>query len=595
MTREGAPCPRPGKSRRILAADIVGYSRLAGADEDRTLSRLRGLRSDLVDPAIAAHHGRMVKRTGDGSLIEFRSMVDAVRCAIEVQNGMVERNAGVPADRRIQFRVGIHLGDVVEESDGDLMGDGVNIAARLEGIAQPGAICLSEDAYRQVKGRLDLSVIDLGPTQLKNIADPVHAYSLEIGVAAQAKLTETKPREPRERAGLTLPDKPSIAVLPFQNMSGDPEQEYFADGMVEEIITALSRVRWLFVVARNSSFIYKGKAIDIKQVGRELGVRYVLEGSVRNAGRRVRITGQLIDAIDGTHLWADRFDGSIEDVFELQDQVALSVAGVIEPALEAAETRRSSNRPTCDLTAYDFYLRALPLWRSLDRSDMFTAVRLLESATEHDPRFGPALALDAVCRHHMDINGWIEDRDANRRTAVALARRALLVAGDDPDVLAYCGFALGYFGEDIGSAMALIDRALELNINFARGWFWSGWVRLYAGERETAIKHFETSMRLSPRDRWAIHLTGIGIAHFFAHQFDEAAAKLRVSLVEIPGHATTYRFLAACYAHMGKLDDARNILERLLALTPDVVPSLTNFRNPDDRALLLAGLQLARA
>jgi TolB-like protein len=382
--------------------------------------------------------------------------------------------------------------------------------------------------------------------------------------------------------------------LPFTNMSGDPEQEYFADGMVEEIITALSRIRWLFVIARNSSFIYKGKAIDIKQVGCELGVRYVLEGSVRKAGQKVRITGQLIDALDGTHLWADRFDGSVENVFDLQDTVAIKVAGAIEPTLQAAEIRRSSTRPTQDLNAYDLYLRALPLWRSLNRSDLFNALELLEAAIQHDPRFGPALALAAVCRHHLDINGWTENRETNRHSAIDLARRAILVAGDDPDVLAYSGFALGYFGEDIGSATALIDRALELNANFARGWFWSGWVRLYAGDLETAIRHFETSMRLSPRDRWAIHLTGLGIADFFGRRFDEAAAKLRASLDEIPGHATTYRFLAASYAHMGKLDDARDILKRLRALTPVVMPSLTNFRKSEHRALLLAGLQLAK-
>ena len=351
------------KLAAILAADVVGFSRLAGADEDRTLARLRALRSDLIDPTIAVHHGRVVKRTGDGALVEFRSVVEAVRCAVEIQNAMVERNAGVPAERRIDFRIGIHLGDVVEESDGDLMGDGVNIAARLEGIAQPGTICLSEDAYRQVRARLDLEVNYLGQTQLKNIAEPVRVYSLQVGLPAQPKAvspvepaTEEKP-VPR----LALPDKPSIAVLPFQNMSGDPEQEYFADGMVEDIITALSRARWLFVIARNSSFTYKGKVVDTKQVGRELGVRYVLEGSVRKAGARLRITGQLIDAITGAHLWADQFDGSTEDVFELQDKVALSVAGVIEPALQEAEIRRSTARPTSDLTAYDLYLRALPL------------------------------------------------------------------------------------------------------------------------------------------------------------------------------------------------------------------------------------------
>jgi len=297
------------KIAAILFADIVGYSRLAGADEDRTLARLRGLRSDLIDPAIAAHHGRIVKRTGDGALVEFRSVVDAVRCGIEVQNGMVERNAGLPPERRIEFRIGIHLGDVVEESDGDLMGDGVNIAARLEGIAKPGAICLSEDAYRQVKSRLDLAVSDLGPTQLKNIAEPVRVYSLEVGVPAPAKpAPQAEPATPETSVRLALPDKPSIAVLAFQNMSGDPEQEYFADGMVEEIITGLSRIKWLFVIARNSSFVYKGKAVDVRQVGRELGVRYVLEGAVRKAGNRVRIAVQLIDAADGAQTWSNRFE-----------------------------------------------------------------------------------------------------------------------------------------------------------------------------------------------------------------------------------------------------------------------------------------------
>jgi adenylate cyclase len=307
------------KLAAILAADVVGFSRLTGLDEDRTLARLRALRSDLIDPTIAVHNGRVVKRTGDGALVEFRSVVDAVRCAIEVQNAMVERNAGVPSDRQIEFRIGIHLGDVVEESDGDLMGDGVNIAARLEGIAQPGAICLSEDAYRQVRARLDLEVSDLGQTQLKNIVDPVRVYSLRVGLPAQAQpSTPIAPvqaaNEEKPTASPALPDKPSIAVLPFQNMSGDPEQEYFVDGMVEDIITGLSRIKWLFVIARNSSFTYKGKSVDVRHVGRELGVRYVLEGGVRKAGNRLRITAQLIEAETGAHLWADRFDGALDDV-----------------------------------------------------------------------------------------------------------------------------------------------------------------------------------------------------------------------------------------------------------------------------------------
>src|SRR5713101_2000023 len=305
------------KIAAILVSDVVGYSRLAGADEDRILARLRALRSDLIDPTIAVHKGRVVKRTGDGALVEFRSVVDAVRCAVEVQNGMVERNAGLPPERRIDFRIGIHLGDVVEESDGDLMGDGDNIAARLEGIAKPGTICLSEDAYRQVKARLDLAVTDLGQTELKNIADPVRVYSLQVGVPAQAK--PAAPAEPavleKPSPQLALPDKPSIAVLAFQNMSGDSEQEYFADGMVEDIITGLSRIKWLFVIARNSSFVYKGKAVDVSQLGHDLGVRYVLEGGVRKVGNRVRITTQLLEAETGVHLWADKYDGGLEDVF----------------------------------------------------------------------------------------------------------------------------------------------------------------------------------------------------------------------------------------------------------------------------------------
>src|SRR5271155_5805055 len=382
------------KIAAILAADVVGYSRLAGADEDRVLARLRTLRSDLIDPTIAVHNGRVVKRTGDGSIVEFRSVVDAVRCAIEVQNAMVERNAGVPEDRRIVFRVGIHIGDVVEESDGDLMGDGVNIAARLEGIAEPGAICLSEDAYRQVKARLDLAVADLGATQLKNIAEPVRVYSLQVGLPAQAKPAAPVEAKSEEKppARLALPDKPSIAVLPFQNMSGDAEQEYFVDGMVEDIITGLSRIKWLFVIARNSSFVYKGKAVDIRQVGRELGVRYVLEGGVRKAGGRLRVTGQLIDAETGAHLWADRFDGGIDDVFDLQDRITDKVIGIVEPSLHRSEIERARRKRPENLDAYDLYLRAVPHLLDVGPSGARMAAALLEDALKLQPDYATAHA-----------------------------------------------------------------------------------------------------------------------------------------------------------------------------------------------------------
>jgi len=381
----------------ILAADVAGYSRLIEADEEGTLGRLKALRTEVIDPKIAGHKGRIVKTTGDGLLVEFASVVDALRCAAEIQAALAESNAALPPDRRIEFRVGVNVGDVVE--DDDIFGDGVNVAARLEGLAEPGGICVSARVQEDTAGKLDLAFEDMGEQSLKNIARPVRAY--RVGPASGPAFT-------RASFGPTLPDKPSIAVLPFANMSSDPERQYFVDGMVEEIITALSRIRWLFVLARNSSFTYKGQAIDVKQVGRELGVRYVLEGSVRKAGQRVRITGQLIDALAGTNLWADRFDGSLEDVFELQDKVASSVAGVIEPALQAAETARSSGRPTTDLTAYDLYLRASAMFSS--SAQVPEALRLMEQAIGRDPRYGPALALAAHCCLRLVLDGRSEDR-----------------------------------------------------------------------------------------------------------------------------------------------------------------------------------------
>jgi adenylate cyclase len=358
----------------ILAADVAGYSRLIGADEGGTLERLRALRRELLDPKIAEHRGRLVKTTGDGLLVEFGSVVDALRCAVEVQREMAGHNVGVPLESRIELRIGINVGDVVVE-DGDIFGDGVNVAARLEGLAEPGGICVSARVQEDAAGRLDLAFEGIGEQQLKNIARPVRVYRVALARAVAAV-----PHPP-------LPDKPSIAVLPFANMSGDPEQEYFVDGMVEEIITALSRIRWLFVIARNSSFTYKSQAVDVKQVGRELGVRYVLEGSVRKAGGRVRITAQLIDTTNGAHLWADRFDGALEDVFDLQDKVAVSVAGVIEPALEAAEIARSASRPINDLTAYDLYLRAYAMVLS-STAQVPEALRLMEQAIARAPHYG---------------------------------------------------------------------------------------------------------------------------------------------------------------------------------------------------------------
>ncbi len=543
----------------ILAADVAGYSRLMGADEEGTLERLKALRLELLDPKIAEHHGRIVKTTGDGMLVEFASVVDAVRCAVAVQQAMPERNTGIAANDRIELRIGINLGDVIVEGD-DLYGDGVNIAARIEALADPGGVFVANTVHDHVRDRLPFA---------------------RDGIAAKT------PPLP----ALPLPDKPSIAVMPFANMSGDPEQEYFADGMVEEIITALSRIRWLFVIARNSSFTYKGQAVDVKQVGRELGVRYVLEGSVRKAGSRVRITAQLIEAATGAHLWADRFDGSLEDVFELQDKVAVSVAGVIEPALQAAETARSAGRPTDDLTAYDLYLRAyamvLPSARQIPE-----ALRLMEQAIARDPRYGPALAWAGFCCHRLFHDSQSKDPAADRRKGIDFARRALEVAGDDPGVLANAAQTLAYFGEDIGAAIALIDRALALNPNYARGWNISGVLRLWAGLPDVAISHAEASLRLSPRADVGVSLTLIDASHFYAQRFDEAVPRLRVAVEEYPGFPQPYRVLAACYAHMGRLEDARAIVERLRAINPVVVPDADYMRNSDHRELLLSGLRL---
>jgi adenylate cyclase len=571
----------------ILAADVAGYSRLMGQDEEGTLAALKAIRREVGDPKVKEHHGRIVKTTGDGLLIEFASVVDAVRCAVEVQQAMAERNADVPQARQIAFRVGINLGDVIIE-EGDIFGDGVNVAARLEALAEPGGICVSQVVRNQVRDKLDVAFEDLGEQRLKNIARPVHVYRVRpLGSGPSAGETDavSPPAPP-------LPEKPSIAVLPFQNMSGDPEQEYFADGMVEEIITALSRIRWLFVIARNSSFTYKGQAADVKRVGRELGVRYVLEGSVRRAGGRVRITAQLIEAETGAHLWADRFDGSLEDVFDLQDKVASSVAGVIEPALHAAETARSAGHPTTDLSAYDAYLRAYAmLMRSA--TQIPRALELLEEAIARDPDYGPALAWAAVCWQRLCTDGTSKDVEADTRKAIDYGRRALRVAGDDPATLANAAIALALLGEDIGAMTALVDRALALNPSYARGWHVSGLLRLFAGEPEAALEQGETALRLGPRGKIGFVRFLIGAALFLSHRFEEAIPALVLAIEDDPDHPAPWRFLASCYAHLGRLDEARKAVTRLRAITPLVTRSYDVLRRAEDRELLLSGLRLA--
>lgn len=585
------------KLAAIMVADVVGFSRLTGADEDRTLARLRALRSDLIDPTIAVHKGRVVKRTGDGAIVEFRSVVDAVRCAIEIQNSMIERNAGLPPERRIEFRIGIHLGDVVEESDGDLMGDGVNIAARLEGVAQPGAICLSEDAYRQVKSRLDLAISDLGETKLKNIAEPIRVYSLQFGNTVGKAAALTGAATSRAPAP-SLPEKPSIAVLPFQNMSGDPEQEYFADGVVEDIITALSRFRQLFVIARNSSFVYKGRAVDVKQVSRDLGVRYVLEGSVRKAADRIRITAQLIDASTGMHLWAERFDGGLQDIFDLQDQVTARVVGEIAPKLEQAEIERAKRKPTESLDAYDYFLRGMANVNHWTRAANDEALRLFYKAIELDPEFGSAYGMAAWCYIWRKLNGWVIDRAQETSEGTRLAKRAVELGKDDPVALSRGGHALAWFIRDLDNGAAFIDRALALNPNLAAAWNLSGWVRAYRGELDLSIEHHAQAMRLSPLDPILYNMhVGTAFAHFLAGRYDEASAWANKALREQPNYPAANRVLAASNALAGHMNEAHDAMARLRELDPSLrVSNLTEvlpLRRPEDLARFAEGLRRA--
>jgi adenylate cyclase len=558
------------KLAAILVSDVVGYSRLAGSDEDRILARLRMLRSDVIDPTTAVHNGRVVKRTGDGAIVEFRSVVDAVRCAVEVQNAMVERNAGLPPERRIEFRVGIHVGDVVEESDGDLMGDGVNIAARLEGVAKPGAICLSEDAYRHVKSRLDLAVSDLGPTKLKNIAEPIRAYLLEVGVATAAKHVPQEsatPEKPSTR--LAPPDKPSIAVLPFQNMSNDPAQEYFADGMVEEIITGLSRIKWLFVIARNSSFVYKGKAVDVRQVGRELGVRYVLEGSVRKAGNRLRITAQLLEAETGAHLWADRYEGGLEEVFDLQDQITEKVVGLVEPSVRQSEIEHSRRKRPENLDAYDLYLRALPHLASVMPADAKIAAGFLEDALKLSPDYAAAHAFLAWCHEICFMRGGYDAPE--KIAALRHARTAIASGTDDATALAIAAFVMAWLNKEHKAALSAIERALSFNPSSATALHKGAEIAGASGELAVATAYANRALRLSPFDPLAFsaHL-GLGHVAILEARYEDAVSHYASAVRGNPRFSTLYFIQVAALALAGRAEEARPIAERALEMEPDV-------------------------
>jgi TolB-like protein len=569
----------------ILAADVAGYSRLVGADEEGTLARWKAHWRELIDPKITEHGGRTVRITGDGMLVEFASVTAAVRCAVEVQRAMGERNADVPREQRIEFRMGINVGDIIIDGS-DMWGDGVNVAARLEALAEPGGICVSGRVQEDVHGRLDIAFQDTGEQQLKNIARPVRVYRVQLHGAAEAA------------PALPLPAKPSIAVLPFNNMSGDPEQEYFADGMVEEIITALSRMRWLFVIARNSSFTYKGRAVDVKQVGRELGVRYVLEGGVRKAANRVRITAQLIDASTGAHLWADRFDGALDDIFDLQDQVTASVVGAISPKLEQAEIERAKRKPTGSLDAYDHYLRGLATFHRRTREANDQALHLFNKAIEFDPEFSSAYGMAAWCYVRRKGSRWMTDRVRETSEAARLARRAVELGKEDAVALSTGGFALAYVVGDIDDGAAFIDQALALNPNLASAWTVSGWVRIFLGEHEAALEHFAHSMRLSPLDPFMfVAQNGIALVHFCIGRYDEASSWAEKALREDPNYLPAVRVLAASSALAGRLQETQNAMARLRAIDPTLRVSdlvdLTPRLRPGDAARWVEGLRKA--
>jgi adenylate cyclase len=532
----------------ILAADVVGYSAMVGTNEPATLAHVRLLRSDLVEPLATAHGGRLFKTTGDGFLAAFASAVQALRCAIAIQHALHAQPDG------LRLRIGVHQGEVVAEGD-DLLGDGVIIAARLEPLAEPGGICISARVREDAAGKMALEVDDLGTPALKNIATRIQVFRVRLGAI--------------ERAAVPLPDRPSIAVLPFQNMSGDPEQEYFADGIVEEVITGLSRIPSFFVIARNSSFAYKGKSPDIRQVGRELGVRYVLEGSVRKAGTRVRITGQLIDATTGAHLWADRFEGNLTDIFQLQDQVTISVVGAIEPRVRKAEIERALRKPTENLEAYDLVLRGRWSFEAVNKERYDESARLYRRAIALDPNYALAHALLARTLWMIAAQQLTEPSEVDLAECVSLASAAVQLGQADPEALGVAAHIIALPGGDMAEAIAIIDRALSLNPNSADALAISGMLRAYAGDTQMAVRHLEEANRLSPLGvRINFKTWGFLVACFVDADYAGAVERAAETLREHPNNVAVLRYRTAALALLGRLDEARNAVNQLLALRP---------------------------
>ncbi|MEH2562228.1 adenylate/guanylate cyclase domain-containing protein [Bradyrhizobium sp. AZCC 2289] len=583
----------------VLAADVVGYSRLMGRDENGTLTRLKAHRTERLEPMLARHGGRLVKLTGDGALVEFSSAVDALGAAIEFQEAMTEANKVQPKDTAIVFRVGLHLGDLIVDGD-DLYGDGVNVAARLEAEAPPGGIVISGNMHDAVAGRLNANFDDLGALSLKNIERPVQAFGVRWEpsdwkvLASPAAATSNSAASLAAEAPLALPNKPSIAVLPFQNMSGDPEQEYFADGMVEDIITGLSRIKWLFVIARNSTFTYKGKPIDVKQVGRDLGVRYVLEGSVRKLGNRVRITSQLIDATNAAHVWAERYERALNDVFVLQDELTMSVVGAIEPSLRQAEIERARRKRPDSLDAYDLYLRALPDAFSGMPELSAKALPLLERAIAIDPDYAIAHAAIALCHHsRYQRAGW---REEDKLAALRHARIAI-AAADDATALGAAAFVVGSEDRDYDTAFNAFNRALASSPSSFVALSFGSMIYGWAGDYATAVEYGERAIRLSPFDA-ALHLpyNGLAYAHYFAGEFEEAALAASRSAQANPRFGPPWVVRVAALAVLGREDEAQASARRLYELLPNFTVTrlmASDFSSLEHRAMLAKGLRRA--
>jgi adenylate cyclase len=574
----------------ILAADVVGYSRLVSADETDALERLSVLRREVIEPNIAKHSGRLFKIMGDGFLAEFASAVQAVTCAMAIQKEVEAAASGLDDAKKMRLRIGIHVGDVMVEGD-DLMGDGVNIAARLESIAAVGGISVSRAVHDQVRDRIDVAFDDKGEIALKNIARPVQVFAVAGEKDAAVKTNEAPP-------ALALPDKPSIAVLPFQNMSGDSEQEHFADGMVEDIITGLSRSKALLVIARNSTFTYKGKAVDIKQVGRELGVRYVLEGSVRKSGNRVRITGQLIDAATGAHLWADRFDSLLDDIFDLQDRVTSSVIGAISPQLERAEIERAQRKPTESLQAYDYYLRALASSYRFTREANLEMLELTRAASAMDPHFALPHALAVLSFTQRKAFGWSTNIADEVSETGRLARQALELDRDDARVLGMAGFGLCYVVGEVEEAAVFLARAIQLDPNLVLARTWMGWTKVYLGDMDGAIEQLEVALRVNPLDpRRYTTSTAMAYAHFFAGRNDEASVLATDVVRQQPNYLAGRRIMTACHAMAGRIDEARQACAVAMRIDPTQRISVSNarapFRRPQDIDKLAQAFRIA--